>query len=94
MKKLFAACVLALSFISSPAVARDNGGGGGGGGQECKYCKYNVWGANYTCPVSAWGGRQGDCEITYHMGVYICREPTGDACFFGDPWPTPPPVIQ
>lgn len=93
MKKLLVACALTLLFSSVPALAQDNGRGGGGSA-ECKYCKYNIWGGNYTCPTSAWGGRKGECNITWHMGQYMCKEPEGAACFRGDPIPTPPPVIQ
>jgi hypothetical protein len=93
MKKIFGLAFVLVALPLGLAGAKPNNGGGDGVG-DCRYCEYNIWGKNFTCPTSTWGGRQGDGTIVYHMGEYNCREPTGNACFNGSPLPSPGPVIQ
>lgn len=86
---VFACMALALA-TTTRAADKSPRPGEGGGGASCKYCKYNPWGGIYECRTSTFlGGRQGDCEITYHMGGYLCKDPTGPLCILGEPVPDP-----
>ena len=94
MKKMLFVLAFALS-LPVVATAADNGGGGGSpGGESCMLCRYHIWSGEYSCDVSSLAGRKGQCDIAYHMGQYICHEPTGEQCMFNRPIPTVPPVVQ
>lgn len=83
-----------FALFSFPATAADNPQPPGGGDPSCRYCKYNVLSKNYSCPSSTnLTSRQGDCTITYHMGEYICRGPTGPFCIGGQPLPPSPALL-
>lgn len=69
-------------------------GTGGPSESACKYRKYNVLSGQYSCPTSQFGGNKGDCEIFYHMGGQICRDPSGPYCIAGQPIPSPSPALH